>query len=286
MDQSATSDEVQIHDLLTPLPFPNNFADAIYCSHFLEHLDEQSGINFLSECFRCLKNQGILRIVVPDFERLARDYLEILDQMKTGKNSETELQWMHLEIFDQFSRSRPEGEMGPFLSKLRNSENSFIRKRVGLAINNFKSSEKMLNKSEVKRNSIGFLRTLRKFIFDSSYRTHFLMKYFFRRHYNEFLIHPSESFIKEIFWMFVPSLSYKQLKESAFRSSGEVHLQSFDYFKLKKLMIKVGFSKVTQKDAKESAIANWTFYELDTTYDGLQRKADSLYVEARKAVEN
>ena len=109
LDQCATTDEVEAHDLRTPLPFSDNFADVIYCSHFLEHLDEQHGVNFLKECFRCLKDQGILRVVVPDFARLARDYLVVLDQMKAGKNREIELKWMHLEIFDQFSRIRPEG---------------------------------------------------------------------------------------------------------------------------------------------------------------------------------
>ena len=39
LDQYATTDDVETHDLRTPLPFSDDFAEAIYCSHFLEHLD-------------------------------------------------------------------------------------------------------------------------------------------------------------------------------------------------------------------------------------------------------
>ena len=110
------------------------------------------------------------------------------------------------------------------------------------------------------------------------------MKHFFcSKHYQDFLIHPTESFIKEIFCMFTPSLSYKNIKEAAFRKLRSAP-QSFDYFKLKNLLIKIGFGKITKKNAVESAITNWTSYELDTTSDGLERKADSLYVEAHKGM--
>ena len=105
MDQSASSEEVRFHDLRTPLPFPDNYADAIYCSHFLEHLDVKKADKFLSECLRCLKPGGVLRVVVPDFERMAKDYLKILGKIETGETRSIEHTWMHLEIFDQFFRS-------------------------------------------------------------------------------------------------------------------------------------------------------------------------------------
>ena len=88
MDQSTSSDEVRFHDLRTPLPFPDNYADAIYCSHFLEHLDVKKVDEFLSECLRCLKPGGVLRVVVPDFERMAKDYLKILGKLEAGEERE------------------------------------------------------------------------------------------------------------------------------------------------------------------------------------------------------
>lgn len=41
----------------------------------LEHLDQPAAKMFLVECRRVLKPGGILRIVVPDLEKLCRDYL-------------------------------------------------------------------------------------------------------------------------------------------------------------------------------------------------------------------
>lgn len=283
MDQSALSTEVRVHDLRTPLPFPDDYADAIYCSHFLEHLDECQGIAFLRECHRCLNNKGVLRIVVPDFERLAQDYLDIVNQLHECGNLETEHQWMHLEIFDQFSRKRPEGEMGTFLIDSENHKNSFIRNRLGLAIDNFRNNDDSATKSESQSIAIGFIRSVRNFFFDSAYRTHFLMKKLCPKHFKVFCIYPSESFLNEIILMFFSSLTYKEMKEAMFRNSGEVHQQSFDQFKLKKLLLDIGFCEASKKTAEESAIENWSSYGLDTNPEGFEKKADSLYMEAFKS---
>ena len=286
LDQYASSKEVQVHDLRTPLPFPENYADAIYCSHFLEHLDEHQSKIFLQECHRCLNDEGVLRIVVPDFERMAQDYLDVVRKLHAGSNFETEHQWMHLEIFDQFSRKRPEGEISTFLSNSDNRQNSFIRNRIGLAIQNFKNQEGSSANSESKSTSIGFLRNLRKLLFDSAYRTNFLMKRLCPKHFQVFSIYPSESFLKEIILMSLPSLSYREIKEAIFRNSGEVHLQSFDQFKLKELLLNIGFIDVNKKNANESSIKNWTSYALDVTPEGSEKKADSLYIEAFKCLKS
>jgi SAM-dependent methyltransferase len=62
------------HNLSQGIPWKDETFDVIYHSHFLEHLDRISGINFLSECHRCLKNGGVLRIVIPDLYALIRYY--------------------------------------------------------------------------------------------------------------------------------------------------------------------------------------------------------------------
>ena len=285
LDQSASSEEVRFHDLRTPFPFPDDYADAIYCSHFLEHLDECQGIAFLRECHRCLNNKGVLRIVVPDFERLAQDYLEVVGQLHESADLETEHQWMHLEIFDQFSRKRPEGEMGAFLKNSENYRNSFIRNRLGLSIDNFRNNDDAVAKSESQSFAIGFFRSVRKFFFDSAYRTHFLMKKLCPKHFEVFSIYPSESFLNEIILMFFSSLTYKEMKEATLRNSGEVHQQSFDQFKLKRLLLDIGFCEASKKTAQESWIENWTSYGLDTTPEGFEKKADSLYMEAFKSLQ-
>ena len=54
------------HDLLSfPYPFPENFADAIHCSHVLEHLPPTNKV--IEECYRLLKPNGLLFIECPHF---------------------------------------------------------------------------------------------------------------------------------------------------------------------------------------------------------------------------
>jgi predicted SAM-dependent methyltransferase len=56
------------HNLQHGIPLRDQTADFIYSSHFLEHLDRQSARRLLEECFRVLKEGGVLRVAVPDLE--------------------------------------------------------------------------------------------------------------------------------------------------------------------------------------------------------------------------
>ena len=281
LDQSASSDEVRFHDLRTPLPFPDNYADAIYCSHFLEHLDVKKADKFLSECLRCLRPGGFLRVVVPDFERMAKDYLKILGKLETGEERSVEHAWMHLEIFDQFSRNRPEGLMNAYFRNPDVHQNEFVRERIGNAIDNFQVSSIQTQSIETTLRSK--LRMIKFLLFDASYRTHFLFKKIFPQKYNAFLIFSGRSFLKEILQMIVPGLTYLQIKQAMFRSSGEVHQQSFDQYNLKQKLSEAGFSEIQKVHSRLSAIPNWNDYLLDINENGNERKADSLYMEAKKA---
>lgn len=63
------------YDCRRKLPFKNNTVSRIRCEHVFEHLDRVfEGPVFLTECFRCLKPGGVLRIVVPDAEKFIRAY--------------------------------------------------------------------------------------------------------------------------------------------------------------------------------------------------------------------
>jgi len=57
------------------LPFPDDSFDYLVASHFLEHLTADEGIVFLQECHRVLKPGGLIRIAVPDAEKLILEYL-------------------------------------------------------------------------------------------------------------------------------------------------------------------------------------------------------------------
>jgi predicted SAM-dependent methyltransferase len=78
------------HDLTRGIPYSGDSVDAVYNSHFLEHMDRNlldpardTALNFVKECRRVLKPGGVLRIVVPDLERRARAYLQHLEVAST-----------------------------------------------------------------------------------------------------------------------------------------------------------------------------------------------------------
>lgn len=69
---------IMVHNLAKGIPFPDASVDAVVHSHMLEHLDRDAVPAFFREVLRVLKPGGIHRIVVPDFERRCREYLEHL----------------------------------------------------------------------------------------------------------------------------------------------------------------------------------------------------------------
>jgi predicted SAM-dependent methyltransferase len=71
-----------------PLPFQNETIDLAYSSHMFEHLTVAEGISFLSECYRCMKKGAVLRIAVPDADKLIKYYqanqLNVFDEINDG----------------------------------------------------------------------------------------------------------------------------------------------------------------------------------------------------------
>jgi predicted SAM-dependent methyltransferase len=65
-----------IWDITDGLPFANDTCAFIYSEHFLEHLPVQEGVHFLTECYRSLRKDGVVRIAMPSAEDVVRRYLE------------------------------------------------------------------------------------------------------------------------------------------------------------------------------------------------------------------
>lgn len=72
--------QVIVHDLRKGIPAKTGTVDAVYHSHVLEHMDRDEVPAFLADVHRVLRPGGIHRIVVPDFGRAARTYLDSLDR--------------------------------------------------------------------------------------------------------------------------------------------------------------------------------------------------------------
>lgn len=63
------------HDLssIKPFPFDPDSVDVYYCSHVVEHLNNDSVENIFNEVYRSLKPNGVLRLVCPDMEHLYKN---------------------------------------------------------------------------------------------------------------------------------------------------------------------------------------------------------------------
>lgn len=62
-------------DVRKGIPLPDDSVDYIYCSHMLEHLSKYDGKVVVRECHRVLKQEGCLRVIVPDLKKLAVKYV-------------------------------------------------------------------------------------------------------------------------------------------------------------------------------------------------------------------
>ncbi len=124
--------EVRSVDLRRPLPFDDNVYDAVYSAHTLEHLPRNEVPGVLAEFRRILKPGGILRIVVPDLELMARTYLEQLERAVEGDGEgQANHAWMSVEMIDQMTRTFRGGFMGRMWRSRPLPSRRFIEERLG-----------------------------------------------------------------------------------------------------------------------------------------------------------
>lgn len=124
--------EVRSVDLRRPLPFDDNVYDAVYSAHTLEHLPRNEAPRVLAEFRRILKPGGILRIVVPDLELMARTYLEQLERAVAGDGEgQANHAWMSVEMIDQMTRTFRGGFMGRMWRSRPLRSRRFIEDRLG-----------------------------------------------------------------------------------------------------------------------------------------------------------
>lgn len=80
----GTYDHLDYYDITNLSQFSDNSVDVIYASHVIEYFDRSEIIPILQEWYRVLKPNGILRLAVPNFERMVNLYYAnriTLDQM-------------------------------------------------------------------------------------------------------------------------------------------------------------------------------------------------------------
>lgn len=105
---------VQQANLLGRLPLTDNAAQLIYSSHFLEHIPKPQVESVLRECLRVLQPSGVIRLVLPDLENMARTYLQLRDECKHEQAN-----FLVLEMIDQCVRRQSGGELGKYYRTLQ-----------------------------------------------------------------------------------------------------------------------------------------------------------------------
>jgi SAM-dependent methyltransferase len=254
IDFVSTQPGVIAHNLLKGIPAADASADVVYHSHVLEHFLKGDGERFIAECHRVLKPGGWLRVAVPDLEKIVRGYLDAMERASRDEVGwDGKYDWMMLELYDQTIRTRSGGEMAQVARMLPDDAARFAVGRCGQEIASLREPQPGLHPTKAPL----WLRLLRLNMYSARVRRWMTQ------------------------WLLGRDLAALQL--GRFRLEGEIHQWMYDAYSLKRLLRRVGFVDVERRTATESAIPDWTGYNLDTNPDGTVYKPDSLFVEARKA---
>jgi SAM-dependent methyltransferase len=253
LDLDSADPAIIRHDVTRGMPFESSQFEAVYHSHLLEHLKPEQGERLINECFRILKPEGTLRIVVPDLERIARLYLETHERAWSGDEaSKMNFDWMKLELLDQMVREKSGGRMGRYMARRDLKNSDFVRSRVGDELSICQSSESPSTHGQ----------SLLKRAIDSTFAFRTRM-------------------VRRMIRWTLGRNAEKAFDMGMFRSQGEVHQWMYDRYSLRQLCERAGFVNFRVCGADDSRIENYPKFDLDSV-DGQIRKPDSIFVECEK----
>lgn len=257
VDVVPASREVMVVDVRKGLPFADRIFDAVYCSHVLEHLDRSAARDLLAQMHRVLAPGGTIRVVVPDLEAIAREYLRLLDALRQGDagTREADYEWMLLELYDQSVRDRSGGEMAAFLNSPDLPNRDFVLGRIGAQAQQVWQSARAPARSRL-------LQRLRE------RGPGWLLAALHTR----------------LAGLLIGLVGGRQAEDAyrtgVFRRSGEVHRWMYDAYSLGRALERAGFTDVRVRSAADSDIPEFGSFGLDLDAQGRVRKPDSLFMEA------
>ncbi len=259
IDFVSRNENVKSHNLLKGIPLDSNSMDVVYHSHVLEHFSKFDGKQFIKECHRVLKKGGIIRIAVPDYERIVKEYISNLElALENNKKGVENYEWITLELFDQMVRNNSGGLMKSYLGKKDLTNEEYVYERFGSEAVNLRNT--LLNSPLEPKNEAKIKISKNSFI-DKVKRK--LVSYLIDN--NQIVLSKND-----------PTLTIGR-----FRMSGEIHQWMYDRYSLGKLLNEVGFIDIKVLDGFKSQVKKWDTYHLDIV-DGRVRKPDSLFIEAIK----
>lgn len=267
LDLNHSDPSVLQHDISQGIPFADNHFDCVYHSHVLEHLTPDDGMAFIRECLRVLRPGGILRIVVPDLEQIARLYLQQHELACQGdERAIANYDWMKLELIDQMVRRNSGGRMGQFITSPMISNPDFVISRLGNEFDQCLSASRPVSSLHQLSPQLKTVsRRLRQ-------RFAGLKKLSFKARFKLAL---------RISRILLGRKMERAFEEGAFRSEGEIHRWMYDLHSLNQLCRQCGFEECSSRTAFESQIERFDQFQLDSV-NGKVRKPDSLFFECRK----
>ena len=256
MGTQSTANVIRCN-LLNGFPFGDDEFDVVYHSQVLEHFPKDKSAYFIAECFRVLKPGGILRVVVPDLEDIARTYLDQLQALRTRPTQESEVRydWILLEMYDQTVRNFSGGDMAIYLQNLDPGKISFIEDRIGRVGRSIVESVIPRTTPAISKSN-NFVKSTLRSLRDSLLPQLKTMKQ------------------KEI-------LSTELENIGRFRRGGEIHYWMYDEYSLMRLLKQAGFQNIKRMSADSSMVDQWTSFQLDII-DGHVCDPTSLFMEAIK----
>jgi predicted SAM-dependent methyltransferase len=259
LDFVSASKDVIAHDLRKGIPYFANEFDVVYHSHVLEHFKREEARAFIGECVRVLKPGGILRVVVPNLERLAKAYLAALTSARENDSAAKQAnhEWTIVHLYDQAVREFSGGIMKEFLSQETIANEDFVIQQVGV------EAKKII---EVARQSEGAA--------GKGPRSSLIhrMWHLLRRPHGV-----REAFVKRLF-----AHEYEALAIGRFRQSGEVHKWMYDGHSLGAMLEATGLTRVCVMTSLTSSVPDWGRFRLDVDVNGNVFRPDSLFMEASK----
>lgn len=258
LDYVSSSPYVRQANLLETLPFDSNSISLVYSSHFFEHIPLHQVPSFLKECHRVLKPGGVIRLVLPDFEEMCREYLTQLDG-----GDYTKAKLCVIDIVDQCVRLERGGELAKAYKQYsqdldgNDQIRAYIYSRNGqnLPLPSISTQSAKINKLIKLLNKPKLL--IGKLIYQLDIvRINILV-----------------------------SLLPKAFKEQnvSLAGIGERHHWLWDFYQLKHVSEEAGFDSIQRCHFNTSQITGFPFHPLDVNSDNQPRKGQqSIYLEAIK----
>jgi predicted SAM-dependent methyltransferase len=250
LDFFASSKAIIQANLLNKLPLDSDSVSVVYSSHFLEHIPLSAVNGFLAECYRVLAPGGVIRLVLPDLENIANEYVSM---RRSGDHEKAN--FLVYELIDQSVRNKSGGQMGKLYSELRKGGvnnhktiSNYIYERVGENI----YKPPVVDSASTKVTLSKIRSRIEKY------------------------------WIKTVVTLLPSGFRDQNI---SFAEPGERHLWLWDFFQLKNVLQEVGFQDIQKQSVDTSSILNFPFAPLDLDESGNSRKGkSSMYVEAVKPI--